>query len=104
MTTRSKMDHALRLFSDVRAGEGTLGKDWVDQVLLSALGIHEEKQLVVNDGATKADAVLVSLKRAGRSSGQRRVQALVAEVIEAFAVPGIGAGLGGDVDRTIVGN
>src|SRR5262249_15426020 len=69
------------------------------RVLLGALAIQEEKQLVLDDRPAKASAELVTLEGQILSPGGRRGKRMVANKVKRFAMEGVGAGACGYIDR-----
>src|SRR6266566_8083970 len=66
--------------------EGRTGYHWINQILLIALTINVEEELVFNNWTTQAAAELIALKRIVRCGRKVSIQALIAEEIEAFSV------------------
>src|SRR5580698_337453 len=91
-----------------RGNGGVSGEDgWEERanrrggsgVLLNALGVGEEEELVLNYGAADRAAELVALEgRVHGVLGTGEAGAVVLEVIEERTVDGVGAAAGGDED------
>src|SRR5262249_14365297 len=71
-----------------------------ESVLLHALPIEEEEQLVLDDWATDSTSEIVALVVAGQIAWERRGPGIApTEVVERLAMKIIRARTGGDVDR-----
>src|SRR6266576_2299251 len=77
-------------------GKRTSREDWIDQILLGAFRVEEKEELVLDDGATKAATKLIPLEWILRATRQVCVETLVAEIVEALAMQGVGSRLGVD--------